>query len=84
DVAGRVIKTTLPDGSLINKTYHGNGVTASEKLTDSTGATIFTQSSTTLDANGRLLKTVSGADATKNWVTNTYDLNGNLTQTASA
>nr|WP_228142288.1 RHS repeat-associated core domain-containing protein [Acinetobacter pittii] len=84
DVAGRVIKTTLPDGSLINKTYHGNGVTASEKLTDSTGTTIFTQSSTTLDANGRPLKTISGTDATKNWVTNTYDLNGNPTQVASA
>ncbi|WP_081313548.1 RHS repeat-associated core domain-containing protein [Acinetobacter pittii] len=84
DVKDQVIKTTLPDGSLVNKTYHGNGAIASEKLTDSTGATIFTQSSTTLDANGRLLKTVSGTDATKNWVTNTYDLNGNLTQTASA
>ncbi|ENU08458.1 RHS repeat-associated core domain-containing protein [Acinetobacter calcoaceticus] len=84
DVAGRVTKTTLPDGSLVNKTYHGNGVTASEKLTDSTGATIFTQSSTTLDTNGRPLKTVSGTDTAKNWVNNTYDLNGNLTQRASA
>ncbi|MEQ1454690.1 RHS repeat-associated core domain-containing protein [Acinetobacter seifertii] len=84
DVKDQVTSTTLPNGSVVNKTYHGNGIISSEKLTDSTGATIFTQSSTTLDANGRPLKTVSGTDATKNWVTNTYDLNGNLTQTASA
>ncbi|WP_436897849.1 RHS repeat-associated core domain-containing protein [Acinetobacter gyllenbergii] len=84
DVAGRLIKTTLADGSLLNKSYHGNGIVALEKLTDSTGATIFNQSSTALDANFRPLKTVSGTDAAKNWVTNSYDLNGNLTQTASA
>ncbi|WP_284085040.1 RHS repeat domain-containing protein [Acinetobacter haemolyticus] len=83
DVAGRLIKKTLPDGSLVNKTYHGNGIVASEKLTDSTGATLFNQSSTTLDSNRRPLRAQIGTNSNWYWVDNTYDLNGNLTQTTS-
>ncbi|MCU4493325.1 hypothetical protein GJV03_03590 [Acinetobacter sp. RIT698] len=84
DLAGHIIKTVSPDGSVTNKSYYGNSVVASEKLTDSTGATIFSQSSTTLDVNRRPLRTMSGTDTAKNWVDNIYDLNGNLIQSTSA
>lgn len=84
DAAGRVIKTTLPDGSLVNKTYYGNSIVATENLTDSTGGTVLTQSSTSLDSNGRPLTVQAGTNSSKNAVTNTYDLNGNITQTSSS
>lgn len=84
DLTGRIIKTIYPDGSVIHKNYYGNGVIASEKLTDITGTTVFSQSSTTLDTNGRPLRATSGIDITKNWMNHTYDLNGNLIQNTSA
>ncbi|WP_284085045.1 RHS repeat-associated core domain-containing protein [Acinetobacter haemolyticus] len=87
DSEGRVIKTTFPDGSVNTKTYHGNGVVASSESSDSMMGIFsvpFAKTSTTLDVNGRPFKSVSGFDTSKNWVTNTYDLNGNLTQTNSA
>lgn len=84
DLIGRIIKTVFPDGSIANKSYSSNGVITSEKLTDSTGAIVFNQSSNTLDVNGRVLKTTTGTDATKNSVSNGYDLNGNLIQSTSS
>ncbi|MFV5265353.1 RHS repeat domain-containing protein [Acinetobacter courvalinii] len=84
DLKNQNTKTTLPDGSILKKTYHGNGQLASSQLLDSSGATIFKQTSTTLDTNGRLLKSQTGNDANKNSLINTYDLNGNLSNTLSS
>lgn len=84
DLTGRLVKTVFPDGSVVNKSYYGNGVAASEKLTSSDGATVFNQNSTTLDTNGRLFKTTTGTDTAKNWMSNIYDLNGNIIQSTSA
>lgn len=83
DLASRLNKTILPDGSSVIKTFHGNGLVASEKLTDSTGTTIFSENSTTLNADGLPFIITNGVDGAKNWVSNSYDPNGNLIQSTS-
>lgn len=84
DEANRIKKITVPDGSQINRTYYGNGIVEKETLTDSSGTIVFNQSSTSLDSNGRPLKVQAGTNTSKNFITNTFDLNGNITQIVSS
>ncbi|MGR2826367.1 RHS repeat protein [Acinetobacter sp. 1124_18A] len=72
-----------PDGSKIIKEYYGNGVVSVEKKTDSTDSTIFDQTLTEIDVNGRPSVIKRGSPA---WSSTkiTYDGNGNRTQSTSA
>lgn len=72
-----------PDGSKIIKEYYGNGVVSVEKKTDSTGSTVFDQTLTEIDVNGRPSFIKRGSPAWSS-IKITYDGNGNRTQSTSA
>ena len=83
DLNNQLIKTTLPDGAQINRSYFSNGLIASENVSDTEGNTT-TESSIALDENGRPLVIQQGNVSDRNKSTNSYDANGNLVQTTSA
>lgn len=84
DNLGRLVQVTAPDGSMSKKTYHSNNVVQSEELRDRSGAAIFNASYQTLDTNGRVAKVQSGTAENLYSVSNTYDVNGNLTATTTS
>lgn len=65
DLNNQLIKTTLPDGSQINRSYFSNGLIASENVSDIKGNTT-TESSIALDENGRPLVIQQGNVSDRN------------------
>lgn len=83
NVIGQPSTVVLPNGNRVAYTYFPIGITASEVQTNSAN-TLFNQSYTQIDANGRVVKQYSGNDANKLYTSYSYDNNGNLIQTGSA
>ncbi|MDO7540441.1 RHS repeat-associated core domain-containing protein [Acinetobacter nosocomialis] len=76
DSVGRLVKTTMPDGSVTIQTYFDNDVLQTVEGTVNTYNEINVQ--------GRIAKSRTGTDPNSNWKTFVYDGNGNIIQTQTA